>query len=106
MKEAYKPIIEAATRVIIEVMDAGAHQRRDGNPNEWMTENPAKRLHHAFMHLVACKTHEESTGEPWSLTSNTHLEDFKHALTGLAIVAAHQLDLVNAKQLTESIADD
>lgn len=96
----YQVIIEAATRVITEVMDAGAHQRREGNPDEWMNEDPVKRLHHAFMHLVACKTHQEQTGEPWSLTDNTHLEDYKHALTGLAIVAVHQLGLLHGEPPT------
>jgi len=86
----WEPIYKAARDVITEVMTAGHKQRLDaGRPtNEWMNMPPADRLQHAFMHLVSCKTNEVVAGTPWSLTANTHLEDYKHALTGLAIVCA------------------
>jgi len=93
MNQDYKLIIDAATKAIIETLEAGERQRIDaGKPiDQWKTYPPERRLHHAFMHLVACKTHEGSAGNPWVLAKDTGLEQWKHALCGLAIVACHEL---------------
>jgi len=90
--EDYIPVIKAAADVIVQVMDAGARQRESANRdvNEWLGRPSEERLHRAFMHLVSCKTHEGVNGYPWSLTSDTMLEDYKHALTGLAMCAAKE----------------
>lgn len=89
----YQAIINAATDVIKEVMQAGYHQRvKDGkSTDEWKTADVQDRIHHAFMHLVRCQSNITVQGHPFSLTDNTALEDWKHALCGLAIVAAHEL---------------
>lgn len=92
MRAEWKPLYDAACRIITEVMEAGEQQRlaEDKPTDEWTRCDPAKRLHHAFMHLVNCKTHESTAGNPWVLADNTSLEQYKHALCGLVIVAAHQ----------------
>lgn len=104
----YAPILKAAEQVILQVMKAGAHQRIKNGKDEhaWKTCNPTERLHHAFMHLVACKTHESNNGHPYSLTSDTALEDWKHALCGLAIVAAHELGYMSDASQTIDTTED
>lgn len=89
MKPQWKPLLSTAESLITEVMEAGERQRiTAGKPtDEWLNESPEERLHHVFMHLVACKTHEGTHGNPWGLTENTHLEHYKHALVGLLMVA-------------------
>lgn len=100
MRDEWKPIYNAAIKVITEVMEAGEKQRlAEGKPtDEWTRCDPAKRLHHAFMHLVNCKTHESAAGNPWVLADNTRLEQYKHALCGLAIVAAHEDGFMDAQE--------
>ncbi len=109
MKPEWQPILQAATKAIIETLQAGEAQKiaEGKSPNDWMTYPPEKRLHHAFMHLVNCKTHEGITGNPWVLADNTSLEQYKHALTGLAIVAAHQSGLLdNAASVVDTTEDE
>jgi len=93
MNSDWKPILDAACMVITQVMEAGAHQRtaQGKSTDEWKTAPVPERIHHAFMHLVATETSMGNNGHPFSLTNNTCLEDWKHALCGLAIVAAHEL---------------
>jgi len=88
-----KILQNAANTVIKEVMEAGFHQRtKEGKPtDEWKTADVQDRIHHAFMHLVRCQSNVGIHGHPFSLTDNTALEDWKHALCGLVIVAAHEL---------------
>jgi len=88
-----KILQNAASMVIKEVMQAGYHQRvKDGkSTDEWKTADVQDRIHHAFMHLVRCQSNVGMHGHPFSLTENTALEDWKHALCGLVIVAAHEL---------------
>ena len=110
MKPEWQPILDAACKIIIEVMEAGQQQReREGKPtDEWMKLDPKIRLHHAFMHLVSCKTYEGNTGEPWVLAENTRLEEYKHALCGLAIVGAHDMGLLDTPEpvVVDSTMDD
>lgn len=86
-------LCNAASDVIKEVMRAGHAQRiKSGKPvDEWKTEPVPERIHHIFMHMVKTQTNMQTHGNPFSLTENTALEDWKHALAGCAIVAAHEL---------------
>lgn len=104
----YQPIINAAVDVIKQVMQAGYHQRtKEGkSTDEWKTADVTDRIHHAFMHLVACKTSESQHGHPFSLTDNTALEDWKHALCGLAIVAAHELGYMDFAPIVVDTTED
>lgn len=92
IRPEWLPIYQSAISVITEAMEAGELQRlQEQRPTDgWLTTSPADRLHHAFVHLAACKTHEGKYGHPWVLAENTQLEQYKHALCGLAIVAAHE----------------
>lgn len=103
----YQPIINAATDIIKQVMEAGAHQRtaQGKSTDEWKTAPVIERMHHAFMHLVATETSMETNGHPFSLTSNTALEDWKHALCGLAIVAAHELGYMDFSPIIVDTTD-
>lgn len=105
MKNEYQPILDAACMVIKQVMDAGAHQRtKEGkSTDEWKTAPVPERIDHAFMHLVATQTSVQTNGHPFSLTSNTCLEDWKHALCGLAIVAAHEMGYMDFAPLEEAV---
>lgn len=99
VREEWLPIYNAAIEVITQVLLAGEEQRiLTGKPtNQWHTYPSEKRIHHAFMHMVACMTHQGTNGNPWSLTDNTSMEDYKHALTGLAIVAAREGGFMDAQ---------
>ena len=90
IREEWEPLLIAAHSLIVEVMEAGARQR-NGNENSddgWRKLDPIKRVHKMFMHLVATQTHMTTINNPWSLTDNTHLEDYKHATMGGIIVKA------------------
>lgn len=99
----WAPLYEAACDIITEVMTAGIKQREaEGKPtDEWMRLDPADRLHHAFMHLVSVKTHEGKHGDIGALTENTALEEWKHALCGLAIVGAHEGGYIKVEEAIE-----
>lgn len=94
----YECIVAAAAKAIVRTMRAGAHQRALGDPNEWKTRAPEQRMHNAHMHLVRTETHMGTDGHPWSVTDNTGLYDWEHALTGLGIVATHRYGMVNDKR--------
>jgi hypothetical protein len=93
VQEGYEPLVHAAVKVINEVMSAGAKQRIEaGLPtDQWLTPDVKRYMHHAFMHLVACKTHEGIHGHPFVLADNTSLEEYKHALVDLLIIAADEI---------------
>jgi hypothetical protein len=90
IREEWEPLLIAAHSLIVEVMTAGALQRQgDENANDgWRKLDPVQRVHKMFMHLVATQTHMGTHQNPWSLTGNTHLEDYKHATMGGIIVKA------------------
>jgi hypothetical protein len=104
----YQPILDAACAVIKQVMEAGEQQRKaQGRSNdEWRTQPVEKRIHHAFMHLVGTQTSIQTAGHPFSLTDNTALEDWKHALGGLAIVAAHEMGYLDFTGVVAEIPED
>jgi len=90
VRQDWEPLLRAANKAIHEVMSAGEKQRlHDDLPtDQWVNPDVARYMHHAFMHLVACKTYEGSHGNPFVLADNTSLEEYKHALVDLLIVAA------------------
>lgn len=89
VREDWIPLLKVANKVIHEVMEAGERQRiEEGKPtNQWETADVKRYMHHAFMHLVNCKTYEGTNGNPFVLAENTSLEEYKHALVDLIIVA-------------------
>jgi len=93
MNPDYKLIIDASTKAIIETLEAGERQRIEaGKPiDQWKTYPPERRMVHAFTHLVNCMSYIRIAGNPWVLAKDTGLEQWKHALCGLAIVACHEL---------------
>lgn len=103
-------LCNAACDVIKEVMQAGHAQRiKDGKPtDEWKREPVPERIQHMFMHMVKTQTSMQTSGHPFSLTENTALEDWKHALTGGAIVAAHELGYLDFQDpvVVDSTEDD
>lgn len=98
IREEWAPLLIGAHRLITQVMEAGAAQRggHENADDGWMRLDPEQRLHHMFMHMVATRTHLETVGNPWSLTSNTALEDYKHAGMG-AIIAITRLEVLDDK---------
>ena len=90
VREDYEPLLRAANRVIHDVMVAGEKQRVDAglDTNGWMAADPVKRLNNVLHHILAC----HHAGHLKSLTDNTYLEEWKHALTGLVIIAYHELN--------------
>lgn len=93
VREDWEPLLRAANKAIHEVMGAGEKQRlHDDLPtNQWVTPDVKRYIHHAFLHLVACKTNEGIKGHPFILADNTSLEEYKHALVDLLIVAADEV---------------
>lgn len=89
-REDWKPLLDVANEVIHEVMAAGEKQRlHDDLPtDQWKNPDVKRYMHHAFMHLVSCKTHEGIANNPFVLADNTSLEEYKHALVDLLIIAA------------------
>lgn len=90
IREEWEPLLVAAHSLIVEVMEAGALQRQgDENADDgWRRLDPEQRAHKMFMHMVATQTHVGTHGNPWSLTNNTYLQDYKHATMGGIIVKA------------------
>lgn len=90
VREDWEPLLRAANKVIHEVMGAGENQRlhADLPTDQWTAPDVNRYLHHAHMHLISCKTHEGTTGNPFVLADNTSLEEYKHALVDLLIIAA------------------
>lgn len=88
-REDWLPILRAFNKYMHDVLEAGEKQRlHDDLPtDQWVNPDVKRYMHHAFMHLVACKTYEGSHGNPFVLADNTALEEYKHALIDLAIVA-------------------
>jgi len=62
-------------------------------------------MHHAFMHLVSVKSHEAPLGHPFVLAENTSLEEYKHALVDLLIVAAAEMKKEATSLVIETIED-
>jgi hypothetical protein len=93
IREDFKPLLDAAAFIAPLVMEAGEKQRlHDDLPtDQWVTPNVARYMHHAFMHMVACKTYEASHANPFVLADNTSLYEYWHALVDLLIVAASEL---------------
>lgn len=93
IREDWKPLLDAAAFIAPLVMEAGEKQRlHDDLPtDQWANPNVGRYIHHAFMHLVACKTHEGNHGNPFVLADNTSLYEYWHALVDLLIVAASEL---------------
>lgn len=89
-REDWFPLVMASIRNIHDVMSAGEQQRlHDDLPtDQWKTPDVKRYMHHAFMHLVSVKSHEAALGHPFVLAGNTSLEEYKHALVDLLIVAA------------------
>ena len=106
-REDFKPLLDAANRIINDVMLAGEQQRlHDDLPtDQWKTPDVKRYMHHAFMHLVSCKTHEGSHGHPFVLADNTALEEYKHALVDLLIIAAAEEKKDNQGVVVEPIDD-
>lgn len=104
----YVPLYRAAFDVITQVMNAGYHQRiKDGKPtDEWKRESVIDRIHHMFMHMVKTQSHMQTNGNPFSLTENTALEDWKHTLCGGAIVAAHELGYMDFAPIVVDTTED
>lgn len=88
-REDYVPLLHVANEIIHQVMSAGEKQRlHDDLPtDQWKNPDVKRYIHHAFMHMVSCKTHEGTHGHPFVLADNTSLEEYKHALVDLLIVA-------------------
>jgi len=84
-REDWWPIYQAVHKVLNEVLTAGELQRlsKGLDPNSWMTADALKRLNHALHHMLKCH-HENSLGV---LTEDTCIEQWKHALCGMAIIA-------------------
>lgn len=85
-RDDWQPIVSEVVKVLQEVMAAGEVQRisKGLDPNAWMTSQPTKRLNHVLHHVLKC--HHE--GKLNVLTGDTYLEEWKHALCGLGIIAA------------------
>ena len=84
-REDYWPMYQAVHKVLAEVLAAGEIQRlsKGLDPNSWMNADPLKRLNHVLHHVLKCH-HEQSLS---TLTEDTCIEQWKHALCGLAIIA-------------------
>lgn len=85
IRQDWLPIVTEVVKVLQEVMAAGEVQRinKGLDPNAWMTSEPMKRLNHVLHHILKCH-HEDKLSV---LTSDTYLEEWKHALCGLGIIA-------------------
>jgi hypothetical protein len=85
-REDWLPIIEATFNTLTQVLQAGEEQRlaKGLDPNAWFTSDPIVRLNHVLLHTLQCH-HAQSLD---ILTKDTVLEEWKHALCGLGIVAA------------------
>lgn len=107
VREDRIPLLQAFNKVMHEVMDAGELQRiQEGKPtNQWEDPDVKRYMHHAFMHLVNCKTHEGTHGNPFVLADNTSLEEYKHALVDLSIVAYAEQIAYNQGLVVE-VTDD
>ena len=86
VREDWLPIYRETFKVLTEVLAAGEVQRLEKglDPNAWFTSDPKKRLNHAMNHLLRCHHHQSLD----ILTDDTYLEEWKHALCGLGIIAA------------------
>lgn len=84
-REDWWPIYHAVHKVLNEVLTAGEIQRlaKGLDPDGWMTADPLKRLNHAMHHILQCHHHNNLS----ILTEDTCIEQWKHALCGLAIIA-------------------
>lgn len=105
LREDWLPLLEAANKIIHEVMSAGEQQRlHDDLPtDQWKNPDVKRYMHHAFMHLVSCKTYEGNHGHPFVLAENTSLDEYKHALVDLLIVAAAEAKPETKELVIESI---
>ena len=103
IREDWLPIIRESVKVLQEVLAAGEAQRlsKGQDPNAWMTSDPMKRLNHVINHILKC--HHE--GKLNVLTNDTYLEEWKHALCGLAIIAALEAKKEQAKGIIVEIED-
>jgi len=106
-REDWKPLLDAANQLIHDVMSAGEQQRlHDDLPtDQWKSPDVKRYMHHAFMHLVSCKTHEGIHGHPFVLADNTSLEEYKHTLVDLLIIAAAEAKPDNQGVVVESPDD-
>lgn len=87
IRDEWLPLLIGAHKLINQVMEAGLAQRGTEEADDgWMKLNPVERVRRMFMHLVATQTHMSKQDNPWSLTENTALEDYKHATMGGIIV--------------------
>lgn len=86
VREDWLPIITEVVKVVQEVMAAGEVQRvsKGLDPNGWVKSDPVDRMGHVLRHILMC--HDK--GRLNVLTRDTTLEEWKHALCGLGIIAA------------------
>jgi hypothetical protein len=84
-RDDWWPIHREVCKVLSEVLEAGEIQRlsKGLDPNGWMTADPLKRLNHVMHHLLKCHHHNSLS----VLTEDTCIEQWKHSLCGLGIIA-------------------
>ena len=89
-REDWWPIHKATINAINETLNAGEIQRLKADPpkdpNGWMTADPLKRLGNVVRHVLNVFHHQKLS----LLTIDTQINEWKHALCGLAIIAYHE----------------
>lgn len=107
-RKDWAPLIQAAVEIIPLVMEAGERQRiHDDMPTDsWKNPDTSRYMHHAFRHLVSCKTYEGTNGHPFVLADNTSLPEYWHALVDLLIIAVAELKKEPASGPVIDITDE
>ena len=104
VREDWLPIYRETFKVLTEVLAAGEAQRvsKGLDPNAWFTSDPKRRLNHVLLHVLKCH-HDASLNV---LTNDTYLEEWKHALCGLGIIAALEAKRESAGLVIESLGEE